>query len=142
MSSTGRSDLKNRLAGLVDTLELLVMQAKAYERALPTDNFQARAAVATLGELARQALNETQDLVAAIEPVLPVSHPLSARELEVLALAARGLTNKEIAYRLGLSERTIQFHLNSIFNKTNTSSRTEATTVALTKGWLQPGDNE
>jgi len=142
MSFASRSDFQNRLAGLVETLELLVMQAKAYERALPADNFQARAAVATLGELARQALNETQDLVASIEPVLPAPHPLSPRELEVLALAAQGLTNKEIAYRLGLSERTIQFHLNSIFNKTNTSSRTEATALALTKGWLQPGDHE
>jgi DNA-binding NarL/FixJ family response regulator len=142
MSFVSRSDLKNRLAGLVDTLELLLMQAKAYERALPVDNFQARAAVATLGELARQALNETQDIVAVIEPVLPAPHPLSSRELEVLALAAQGLTNKEIAYRLGLSERTIQFHLNSIFNKTHTSSRTEATALALTNGWLRPRDHE
>jgi DNA-binding NarL/FixJ family response regulator len=57
--------------------------------------------------------------------------------LEVLTLVAAGLTNKEIAYRLGLSERTIQFHLNSIFNKTNTGSRTEATALALKQGWLR-----
>ena len=54
----------------------------------------------------------------------------------MLGLAAEGLTNKEIAYRLGLSERTIQFHLNSVFNKTGTNSRTEAVAVALKNGWL------
>lgn len=41
----------------------------------------------------------------------------------MLRWVARGLTNKEIAYRLGLSERTVQFHLNSVFNKTTTNSR-------------------
>ena len=54
----------------------------------------------------------------------------------MLTLAAEGLTNKEIAYRLGLSERTIQFHMNSIFNKSVTQSRTEAVALALRNGWL------
>jgi DNA-binding NarL/FixJ family response regulator len=136
MPLTSKSDVENRLAGLIDTLDLLVTQAQAYERALPSDNFHARAAVAALGELARQAFNEAQDLVAAFEPTPSAPHPFSPRELEVLMLTAQGLTNKEIAYRLGLSERTIQFHMNSIFNKTNTGSRTEATALALKMGWL------
>jgi NarL family two-component system response regulator YdfI len=55
----------------------------------------------------------------------------------VLSLAAQGLTNKEIAYRLGISERTVQFHINSIFNKTATNSRTEAVALALRQGWLK-----
>jgi DNA-binding NarL/FixJ family response regulator len=120
---------------LIDTLELLVAQAQAYERALPADNFPARAAVAALGELARQALSEAQDLAAG--STTAGDHPLSPRELEVLTLAARGLTNKEIAYRLNLSERTIQFHLRSVFNKTTTNSRTEAVALAVTQGWLK-----
>lgn len=121
---------------LIETLELLAAQAQAYERALPADNFPARAAVASLGELARQALNEAQDLVAS-QQSQHSDHPLSPRELEVLTLAAKGLTNKEIAYRLNLSERTIQFHLRSVFNKTTTNSRTEAVALALQQGWLQ-----
>jgi DNA-binding NarL/FixJ family response regulator len=124
-------------AGLLETLDLLVAQARAYERALPADNYPARAAVATLGELARQARAEAQDLVAA-RPPWPPAHPLSPRELEVLTLAGAGLTNKAIAYRLGLSERTVQFHMNSVFTKTGTASRTEATTLALRQGWLPP----
>ena len=42
-----------------------------------------------------------------------------------------------IAYRLGLSERTIQFHLNSVFNKTGTNSRTEAVALAIRCGWIE-----
>ena len=127
-----------RLEGLLETLGLLVAQARAYERALPPDNYPARAAVATLGELARQALNEARDLAGSLEPAPAAPHPFSPRELQVLSLAAEGLTNKEIAYRLGLSERTVQFHMNSIFNKTGTGSRTEAVALALRSGWIAP----
>ena len=56
------------LAGLLDTLDLLVAQARAYERALPTDNYPARAAVSALANLARQALNEARDLAAVLAP--------------------------------------------------------------------------
>jgi serine/threonine protein kinase/class 3 adenylate cyclase len=124
------------LTGLLDTLDLLDAQARTYERAIPSNNYPARAAVIALGELAKRALNEARDLAAAFAPPAATSHPFSPREFEVLGLAAEGLTNKEIAYRLGLSERTIQFHLNSIFNKTGTNSRTEAATYALRQGWL------
>jgi DNA-binding NarL/FixJ family response regulator len=124
------------LEGLLETLGLLVAQARAYERALPPDNYPARAAVATLGELARQALNEARDLAGSLEPAPAAPHPFSPRELQVLGLAAEGLTNKEIAYRLGVSERTVQFHMNSIFNKTGTGSRTEAVALALCSGWI------
>ena len=102
------------LDGLIETLALLIAQVRAYERALPADNYPARAAVATLGELAQQALNEAQNLAASLESETIQPHPFSPRELQVLTLTADGLTNKEIAYRLGLSERTIQFHLNSV----------------------------
>jgi DNA-binding NarL/FixJ family response regulator len=124
------------LAGLLDTLDLLVAQARAYERALPADNYPARAAVAALANLARQALNEARGLAASFAPAPSSPHPFSPRELEVLALAAQGLTNKEVAYRLGISERTVQFHMNSIFNKTATESRTEAVALALRNGWI------
>jgi len=124
------------LAGLLDTLELLVAQARAYERALPPDNYPARAAVATLGELARQALNDAEDLNTLREAAKTTEHNLSPRETEVLTLAAQGLTNKEIAYRLGISDRTVQFHMNSIFNKTGANSRTEVVALAVRHGWV------
>ena len=129
-------EIKTQLAELIDTLSLLIAQARAYQEALPPANSQARAAIATLEKLAKQAHNEAQDLAEGLGPDPRSSLPLSRRELEVLKLASEGLTNKEIAYRLALSERTIQFHVNSIFNKTGTSSRTEAASLALRSGWL------
>lgn len=128
--------IKSHLAGLIDTLLLLTAQARAYDRALPSDNYHARAAVAAMEKLAQQAFNEAQDLAELLEAEPTPSNPLSPREQEVLKLVSEGLTNKAIAYRLGLSQRTIQFHLNSIFNKTDTASRTEATAVAFRQGWL------
>ena len=132
----GESSSAPQLESLVDLLELMTHQARAYERALPPDNYPARGAVAALGELARQALAEAQDLRDSLAAPQAQDHPFSPREQEVLTLAAQGLTNKEIAYRLGISDRTVQFHMNSVFNKTGTSSRTEAATVALQRGWI------
>ncbi|MBN1934297.1 MAG: response regulator transcription factor [Anaerolineae bacterium] len=128
-----------QLAALIDALELMLHQVRAYERALPPDNHAARMAVATLGELARQALAEAQDMSDSLDmPQSTPDHPFSPREQEVLTLAAQGLTNKEIAYRLGIGDRTVQFHMNSVFNKTGTSSRTEAAMLAAQRGWLVP----
>ena len=128
-------DIK-RLEGLLYTLDLLNSQARAYERAF-TSNITARTAVVALAELAQQAINEAHDLAASLQPTPSAPHPFSPREFEVITLAAQGLTNKEIAYRLHLSERTVQFHMNSIFNKTTTNSRTEAVALVLKQGWLK-----
>ena len=130
--------LPPQLAALIDTLTLITEQVRAYERALPAANHAARMAVATLGELARQALGEAQDLSTSLVAMPPCpDQPFSPREREVLTLVAQGLTNKEIAYRLGISDRTVQFHMNSVFNKTDTASRTEAAILALQQGWIE-----
>jgi len=61
---------------------------------------------------------------------------LSEREMEVLRLATRGLSNQDIANELCLSIRTVQGHLGHIFNKLQVSSRTEAVVHALKEGWV------
>jgi NarL family two-component system response regulator LiaR len=61
---------------------------------------------------------------------------LTERQLEVLRLAAKGMTNREIARELVISVRTVQVHLSNIFNKMGVGSRTEAVLHALRKGWL------
>ncbi len=61
---------------------------------------------------------------------------LHRRELEVVRLAALGLSNKEIAARLGIGERTVQTHLRNILIKLNVGSRTEAVVAALREGWI------
>ena len=62
--------------------------------------------------------------------------PLSEREMEVLNLAAKGISNKDIAEQLSLSPRTVQAHLGNIFNKLGVASRTEAVLYGLRRGWL------
>lgn len=61
---------------------------------------------------------------------------LTERELEVLALAAKGYTNKAIGVHLGISDRTVQGHLAHIFDKLQASSRTEAVMRAVSLGWI------
>jgi len=65
---------------------------------------------------------------------------LHPRELEVLRLAAKGKSNKEIAEDLAISVRTVQSHLTNIFNKLDISSRTEAVLHALRAGWFSLED--
>ena len=59
---------------------------------------------------------------------------LTARELEVLKLLAKGLTNKQIASALGISDNTVRNHINSIIEKLEVSDRTEASTTAIQRG--------
>ena len=67
---------------------------------------------------------------------------LSEREMEVLREAARGLPNKEIARRMGLSVRTVHTHLGNIFGKLQVGSRTEAVLQALRRGWVRLDETE
>ena len=64
----------------------------------------------------------------------PNAPPLTEREQEVLGWLARGRVNKEIAAGLGISERTVKFHVSSIFNKLGATNRTEAVTLAVQRG--------
>jgi DNA-binding NarL/FixJ family response regulator len=68
--------------------------------------------------------------------VVETGETLTPREAEVLRLVADGLPNKVIAGRLGISEHTVKFHLNTILGKLQASSRTEAVTRAARLGWI------
>jgi DNA-binding NarL/FixJ family response regulator len=61
---------------------------------------------------------------------------LTAREIEVLRMIAEGLGNKEIAFKLRISDHTVKFHISSIFVKLGASSRTEAVTIGIRKGLI------
>ena len=86
--------------------------------------------------VARKVLNRfvRPDKLERQEPIL------SKRELEVLKLASKGLSNQQIADELSLSLRTVQAHLGHIFDKLGVSSRTEAVVRALKEGWITLGD--
>ena len=78
------------------------------------------------------------DALLAAAPATPAaaagSSTLTARELEVLRMMAEGAANKNIAWKLGISEHTVKFHVASILGKLGASSRTEAVTIGVRKG--------
>lgn len=61
---------------------------------------------------------------------------LTEREIEVITLASRGLSNKKIADNLFISERSVQSHLSSTFKKLGVNSRMEAVICAIKDGWI------
>ena len=65
-----------------------------------------------------------------------VAEPLTPREVEALGMLAEGQSNKAIAYRLGISEHTVKFHVTSILAKLNAGSRTEAVTLGIRQGLI------
>jgi len=85
--------------------------------------------------VARKVMNyfKLPDKMRGLEK--PSDH-LSNRETDILKLAARGMTNKDIADKLHLSNRTVEGHLRTIFNKLGVGSRTEAVLYGLRKGWF------
>jgi DNA-binding NarL/FixJ family response regulator len=62
---------------------------------------------------------------------------LTEREVEVLKLAAMGLSNKEIAEKLSVTVRTVKAHISNVFDKMDVASRTEAILKAMREGWLE-----
>ncbi|HEY4691939.1 MAG TPA: response regulator transcription factor [Bellilinea sp.] len=75
-------------------------------------------------------------LVPGLRDAEEVLDPLTARERQVLQLAAEGLANKEIASQLQISEHTVKFHLSSLYSKLGVSSRTEAVRTGTRQGWV------
>ena len=65
---------------------------------------------------------------------------LTARELEILEMLAKGLTNKQIGYALSISENTVRNHLKCVMSKLEVSDRTEAVAVAIQQGIIQVTD--
>ena len=65
---------------------------------------------------------------------------LSARDLEVLLMVARGMSNHQIAVSLHLSEATVKRHLANIYPRIGVSSRGEAVSKALSKKWISARD--
>jgi NarL family two-component system response regulator LiaR len=86
--------------------------------------------------IARKVINRFAKPEENTYTIHPVLDQLTERELEVLRLAAKGMSNREIALELTISVRTVQTHLTNVFNKMGVGSRTEAVVHALRKGWI------
>jgi NarL family two-component system response regulator YdfI len=73
---------------------------------------------------------------AVAAPMSGGESPLTTRELEVLRMLADGAANKTIAWKLGIAENTVKFHVASILGKLNASTRTEAVTLGIRRGLI------
>ncbi|KAB8143515.1 response regulator transcription factor [Chloroflexia bacterium SDU3-3] len=82
--------------------------------------------------IARKVLQELTS--PAPPPAAPTPEPLTEREIEVLRLIAQGFSNKEIAARLVITEKTARTHVSNILHKLQLASRTQATLYALREG--------
>jgi NarL family two-component system response regulator LiaR len=89
--------------------------------------------------VARKVLNRFAGASGKV-PFRKSADILTGREMEVLKMVTKGLSNKEIAEALYLSVRTVQGHLVNIFSKLRVSSRTEAVVYALKEGWVTLDD--
>jgi DNA-binding NarL/FixJ family response regulator len=77
------------------------------------------------------------DKLAELSRKNPSSETLSDREIEVLRLMAKGVSNSNIADELSITQSTVKTHITSIFQKLNVTTRTEAVTTALKRGIIQ-----
>jgi DNA-binding NarL/FixJ family response regulator len=84
-------------------------------------------------DLVERILDSVRDTILADREPL---NPLTARELEMLALVAGGLRNREIAQTLAVSEQTVKNHLSSVLHKFGVPNRTQAVAYAIRHGWL------
>jgi len=117
--------------------ELLRRQGRARGQALDLARRAARTATALgMNVLRTRAEAVIDDITAAKGPVL-----LSRREREVAALVARGLTNREIARTLFLSERTAENHVQHILTKLGFGSRAQIAAWAVSEGLSTPAEN-
>ena len=100
----------------------------------------ARQRIAQLGGVVAIGASSHGGLELAASIAVAPPPGLTPRELAVLGLLARGMSNKAIAAELGLSARTVSFHLDNLYSKLGVASRTEALLAALRLGLVRAGD--
>jgi DNA-binding NarL/FixJ family response regulator len=91
-------------------------------------------------EAIRRVRAGVQYLPASVKETLANRTPgsdLSPRELQILELIVKGLSNKQIADKLGITEGTVKWHVNAILGRLNVSDRTQAAVAALNRGIVQ-----
>ena len=90
-------------------------------------------------KVAERVLKQFQDLSLMGKAMETLGVALTPRELEILDCVAHGYMNKQVAYKLGISEQTIKNHMSSILRKLDANDRTQAVVLAIHYGWISPG---
>jgi DNA-binding NarL/FixJ family response regulator len=87
--------------------------------------------------VASRVLKEFRELAVYGQEAQPIFAPLSPREVEILDNIAQGMTNKQVAYALSISEQTVKNHMSSILRKLAVNDRTQAVVYAMRQGWIK-----
>ena len=87
--------------------------------------------------VANRVLKEFRELAVYGQEAAPIFAPLSPREVEILDNIAKGMTNKQVAYALSISEQTVKNHMSSILRKLSVNDRTQAVVYAMKQGWIR-----
>ncbi len=87
--------------------------------------------------VASRVLKEFRELAVYGSDAQPIFAPLSPREVEILDNIAQGMTNKQVAYALTISEQTVKNHMSSILRKLSVNDRTQAVVYAMRQGWIK-----
>lgn len=87
--------------------------------------------------VASRVLKEFRELAVYGTEAAPIFAPLSPREVEILDNIAQGMTNKQVAYALTISEQTVKNHMSSILRKLSVNDRTQAVVYAMRQGWIK-----
>jgi len=113
-----------------DDLVTIMRRVRAGEY-LINDKVFARPSVAS------RVLKEFRELAVYGQEAAPIFAPLSPREVEILDNIAKGMTNKQVAYALTISEQTVKNHMSSILRKLSVNDRTQAVVYAMKQGWIR-----
>ena len=87
--------------------------------------------------VASRVLKEFRELAVYGQEAAPIFAPLSPREVQILDNIAQGMTNKQVAYALTISEQTVKNHMSSILRKLSVNDRTQAVVYAMRQGWIE-----
>ncbi len=93
-------------------------------------------------QVAQWLLKRFDELAGFTEAPSETYAPLSAREMGILQLIARGASNKEIGRELNISRQTVKNHMSSILRKLAVNDRTQAAVLALRRGWIRLEDTK
>ena len=117
-----------------DAQQYVMASLRAGAKGFVLKTVSPRELTAAINTVAKGGLYLDPEVASTIGDRDFIPEQLSAREREVLLLAAKGLSSKEVAKRLFISERTVQTHLASIYDKLGSKNKTEALLLALKYG--------
>ena len=117
-----------------DAQQYVIASLRAGARGFVLKTVSPKELITAINTVAKGGLYLDPEVASVVGSQDFIPEQLSAREREVLLLAAKGLSSKEVAKRLYISERTVQTHLASIYDKLGSRNKTEALLLALKYG--------